>query len=102
MKNITDTVNDVCMLLRYQMGYNYVGAVSRIVGYCLYGTLLLRPCWTACPVQIRAHHHIDVCTDINKYYERYFLTWIQPKRLFDTTCMYDVWSLNYCIVPRSL
>ena len=23
-------------------------------GYCLYGTLLLRP------VQIRAHHHIDV------------------------------------------
>ena len=21
----------------------------------------------ACPVQIRAHHHIDVCTDINKY-----------------------------------
>ena len=33
---------------------------------CLYGTLLSRPRWTACPVQIRAHHHIDVYTDINE------------------------------------
>ena len=39
--------------------------VSRTVGYCLYGTLLLRPHWTACPVQIRAHHHIAVFPDIN-------------------------------------
>ena len=38
---------------------------SHTVGYCLYGTLLLRLPWTACPVQIRAHHHIDVYTDIN-------------------------------------
>ena len=38
--------------------------VSRMVGYCLYGTLLLRPL-SACPVQIRVHHHTDVYTDIN-------------------------------------
>ena len=37
-----------------------------MVGYYLYETLLLRPRWTACPVQIRAHHHIDVYTDINQ------------------------------------
>ena len=54
-----------CLLPRYQMGYNYIRAVSRTVGYCLYGTLLLRPRWTARPVQIRAHHHLDVYTDIN-------------------------------------
>ena len=47
------------------MGYNNVRAVSCTEGYCLYGTLLLRPRWTACPVQIGAHHHIDVYTDIN-------------------------------------
>ena len=39
--------------------------MSRTEGYCLYGTLLLHPRWTACPVQVRAHHHIDVHTDIN-------------------------------------
>ena len=33
-------------------------------GCCLYGTLLLRPRWIACPVQIRPHRHIDVYTDI--------------------------------------
>ena len=38
---------------------------SALIGYCLYGTLLLRP-RSACPIQIRAHHHIDVYTDINK------------------------------------
>ena len=37
--------------------------VSHTVGYSLYETLLLHPRWTLCPVQIRAHHHIDVCTD---------------------------------------
>ena len=62
MKDITDTVNEVCPDCCYVMGYNYV----HVVGYCLYGTLLLRLQWTACPVQIRAHHHIDVYTDINK------------------------------------
>ena len=61
MKDIPDTVNDdVCTDCCYVMGYNYVCAVSHTEGYCLYGTLLLRPCWTACPIQIRAHHHIDV------------------------------------------
>ena len=59
MKDITDTVNDTCMV-RQCMGYNYV----HVVGYCLYRTLLLRP-RSACPVQIRAHHHIYVYTDIN-------------------------------------
>ena len=48
------------------MGYNYIRAVSGMVGYCLYRTLLLRPQWTARSVQIRAHHHIDVYTDIKK------------------------------------
>ena len=39
--------------------------MSRTEGYCLYGTLLFCP-RSACPVQIRAHHHIDVYTDISK------------------------------------
>ena len=38
--------------------------VSPTVGYCLYGTLLLRP-RSACTVQIGAYHHMDVFTDIN-------------------------------------
>ena len=45
--------------------------VSRTEGYCLYGTLLLRP-RSACPVQIRANHHIDVYTDINERF-KYFI-----------------------------
>ena len=69
MKDVTDTVNDVCTDCCCVMGYNYV----RAVGYCMYKTLLLRPC-SACPVQIRAHYHIDVYTDINNIfqYELYF------------------------------
>ena len=38
--------------------------VSHTVGHCLYGTLPLRPRY-ACLIQIRAHHHTDVYTDIN-------------------------------------
>ena len=49
MKDITDTVNDVC---------------TDCCCYGLYGILLLRP-RSACPVQIRTRHHIDVYTDIN-------------------------------------
>ena len=41
MKDITDTVNDVCMV-RQCMGYNYVC----VVFYCLYGTLLRHPCYS--------------------------------------------------------
>ena len=65
MKDITDTVNDVCTTLTVAMlpNYNYICTVHT-VGYCLYGTLLLHP-RSACPVQMRAHHHIDVFTDIN-------------------------------------
>ena len=69
MKDITDTVNDVCMVtvatLPNGSQLRLCCALSRTVGYCLYGTLLLHPHWTAYPVQIRAHHHIDVHTDIN-------------------------------------
>ena len=61
MKDVTDTVNNVCTDCCFVMGYNYVCTV----GYCLYRTLLLR-LRSACPEQIRAHHDIDVYTDINK------------------------------------
>ena len=40
MQDITDTVNNACMV-RQCMGYNNF----RTVGYCLYGTLLLRRCY---------------------------------------------------------
>ena len=56
MKDITDTVNDVCMLTVATLP---TGLVSHMVGYSLYRTSLLHPHWIACPVQIRAHHHID-------------------------------------------
>ena len=59
--------NNCCYITKYHscnLGYNYVHTVSRMVGYCLYGTLLLRPRWTACPLQIKAHHHIDAQTSI--------------------------------------
>ena len=39
MKDITDTVNDVCTDCCYVMGYNYVRAVSRTIGYCLQGRI---------------------------------------------------------------
>ena len=41
--------------------------MSRTVGYCLYRPLLLHP-RSAHPVQITAHHHIDVYIDINECY----------------------------------
>ena len=75
MKDITDTVNDVCM----------VRHLARLCDCCYVTkwvtiTSALCPVWyvtvctghyyyvraTACPVQIRAHHNIDVHTDINK------------------------------------
>ena len=72
MKDITDTVNDVgnvfhdsfttLTVATYQMGYNYVHA---------YGTKS-RKTVPACPIQIIAHHHTDVYTDINNL-EEYFL-----------------------------
>ena len=55
------------------MGYNYVRAVSRLEGYCMYGTKQLRLRWTAYPIQIRAHHHIDVYTDISDARKEKFL-----------------------------
>ena len=70
MKDITDTVNDVCMV-RQCMGYNYIHAV----GYRFYGTLLLRSRYCI-PLQIRAHQHINVYTDINNLTVNYIrLRW---------------------------
>ena len=40
--------------------------VSHMVGYCLYRTLLLHLHWTACAIQIRAHHQIGVYSDMNE------------------------------------
>ena len=45
--------------------------MSRTEGYCLYGTLLLRPHF-ACTAQVRAHRHINVCTDIKYRSEKKF------------------------------
>ena len=69
IKEITDTVNDVCMVpvpaicnvngnsLSYWLWLRYLG---------LYGTSLIETVTApARPVQIRAHHHIDVYADIN-------------------------------------
>ena len=55
------------MLLHYQMGYSYIHNVSHMVRYCLYGALLLCLHWTACPIQIKAHHHTDVYAHISDY-----------------------------------
>ena len=70
MKDITDTVNDVCNVLH-----------DAVTVAMLPNGLQLRPIQTvpACPVQIRAHHHTGVCTGINKVqmYEPYFLVSIQ-------------------------
>ena len=86
MKDITNTVNDVCHVflrdkLCHKVAHAHVhnhsnsnvnmctcGTLQQsfcTVGYCLYGTLLLR-LRSACPVQIRVHHHTDVYTDINE------------------------------------
>ena len=50
--------NNCCYVTKYHscnLGYNYICAV----GYCLYRALQLHA-RSACPVQIWAHHHIDV------------------------------------------
>ena len=52
MKDLTDTVNDVCTDCCYVMGYNYIRA-----GRVPYGRLLF--VWDM-------GHHIDVYADINK------------------------------------
>ena len=54
-----------CMMQQLLLCYQISQCpVSCMVGYCLYGTLLLCP-HSACPVEIRVHHHIDVFSDIN-------------------------------------
>ena len=62
MKDITDTVNDVCNVLHdADCCYitKWVTIMSMHVGQSPLQTV------PACPIQIRAHHHIDVYTDIN-------------------------------------
>ena len=62
MKDITDTVNDVCNVLHDAdccSATKWVTIMSERTGQSPVQTV------PACPVQIRAHHHIDVCTDIN-------------------------------------
>ena len=109
MKDITDTVNDVCHVFSWDKLYRKVAHVhvhnhsnsnvntctcatlrqslSHTVGYCFYGTLLLRP-HSACPLQIRAHHHIDVHTDINKGYKLHLPEILTLTALaMDTVCM---------------
>ena len=63
--------------------------VFHSVGYCLYGTLLLRPRST-CPVEVRAHYHIDVYTDINDS-----LHWI-----FFGNIMFPLYTIMICAVHR--
>ena len=62
MKDITDTVNDVCNVLHdVECCYatKLVSITSARTGQSPVQTV------PACPVQIRTHHHIDVYTDIN-------------------------------------
>ena len=66
MKDITDTVNDVCNVL-HDADCCYVPNGLQLCS-------CIRPLQTvpACPIQIIAHHHTDVYTDINNL-EEYFL-----------------------------
>ena len=71
MKDITGTVKrclhgDCCYVTKLVA---IMSTLSCTVGYCLYGTLLLR-LHSASSVQIRAHHHIVVYTDINQLNRR--------------------------------
>ena len=89
MKDITDTVNDVChvLFLRDKLCCKVAHAhvcnrSDSNVNTCMCATL-----WqslshkysnqifprAACPVQIRAHHHIDVYADINDADKKAFI-----------------------------
>ena len=61
--DITDTVNDVCNVLHEAdrcYVTKWVTVTSTLTGQSPVQTV------PACPIQIRAHHHIDVYTDINQ------------------------------------
>ena len=64
MKDITDTVNDVCNIL-HDTDCCYVTKWVTIM-FAHMGQSLIQSV-PACPIQIRAHHHIDVYTDINNH-----------------------------------
>ena len=78
MKDITDTVNDVCMVrhiflrdklchkVAHAHVHNYSNSnVNTCTGAILWQSLSHKYS-AVCLVQIGAHHHMDVCTDINK------------------------------------
>ena len=66
MKDITDTVNDVCMVRQCNVTKRYVTkwvTITSALDHTGQSPVHTVP---ACPIQIRAHHHIDVYTDISK------------------------------------
>ena len=64
MKDITDIVNDVCTdCCGLQLRPRWTCPI-RLVTVCTGHYIYVRA--TACPVKIRAHHHIGVYTDINQ------------------------------------
>ena len=65
MKDIPDTVNDdVCTVAMLWVTITSALCLVQKVTVCM-GHYYYVHTGTACPVQIGAHHHIDVYTDIN-------------------------------------
>ena len=74
MKDIPDTVNDdVCTVAMLWVTITSALCLVQKVTVCMGHYYYVRA-GTACPVQIGAHHHIDVCTDINNMNEKSFAT----------------------------
>ena len=90
MKDITDIVNNVCTYCCYVMGYNYI----RVVGYCLYGTLLLRPCYCMSRTNQSSSSHrclFDINNDLWKKVVMH-LTTNTIKRIEDPDSLDKVYS----------
>ena len=77
----------------------FVLDMSRMAGYCLYGTLLLHPHWTVCPIQIRTYHHINVYTDIN---HRHVTPSVNNCDLFALKQLIILSTLIFCRIPRTV
>ena len=74
MKDIPDTVNDdVCTVAMLWVTITSALCLVQKVTVCTGHYYYVRA-GTACPVQIGAHHHIDVYTDINNMNEKSFAT----------------------------
>ena len=61
MKDITDAVNDVCMVRQRNVLHDAVTSLPNELQLRLH--VITVP---ACSIQIRAHYHIDVYADINQ------------------------------------